>query len=111
MYYDRQGHEIEVYAWAQLYCAEDNRTIESTVLLIDGVEVEVLTKWMGIDPDMNIPPQIFGSIVRVRDLYFGEIPTATQAEAAAAHAQLVSQVQAGTSTLALQVLEAVQRFR
>lgn len=88
LFYDRKGKPISLRQFAAYYENQGYRFLHRDV--VNGIEV--VTAWMGTDPDGYDPPRVFGSMILGRT--HSERLTCTEDEAFMAHYDLVEQVHA-----------------
>ncbi len=84
-FWDRDGCPMELLDWAKAFGDVPGRTLALTQ--VD--DTSIITVWLGVDEDDEVPPRIFGSIAMTSGEYHDEIRACTQAEAMEAHARLV----------------------
>lgn len=88
-YWDKDGKQLTLMEWANLRETPEYRDIAHDLVTDEGNEYDILTVWLGDDPERNTVPEIFGTLVRCGGDEVQEVRYATLAEAQKGHAMLV----------------------
>jgi hypothetical protein len=100
-YYDRAGQPLTMWQWAVQHEGDELRRVARTTLVLDGVEADVSTVWLGLDhnwgdgPPLIFETMIFGLKGRLED-YCERY--ATEADAQAGHDRIVAALTEGRLT-------------
>lgn len=108
-YLDRSSQPMTLRQWGEMR-RDPGRCLVASTLIGDA---EVITTWIGIDPDPfnSSVPLIFGSIIRRKGEWGERIESSTEAEAMQAHLKLVHRVYQETENGNAILTEIAAEFR